>query len=420
MTTQDISQLGTALSPLPLPPQHINGTLAGQMPDGSLGSLGMSFGMNGTSGIANPINPIQIASNIPPIDSNILAHLNMTSAAAVAAAPLIIGAAQETARRIRLAALGPPTTTQKEQNQHQQDQQPLNSIITDFLVAYQEVYYPSILRLAASTSDLPATIAEIDSNTTTGGLLPSALVHDKTSMNQTSLVNQNVNPKEANSVGGAQETEQNNNQVRNQINPLIPAEYNQPSTFESGYGDINMSALDELFDNSDFGDPAGAGGDANGLGGLSSTLDSINQDFANTFSSAIEANGTPSPSKKDNFNNSNNNTASILDPGTNRSESPSKSLLQDDNTVGSNSENSPRKSLSGAHSSSNGSGGGDEVLPEFLEGQMDGRGVEKGSEVILVKIKMEWTEYGILSEFHSNLCSAYLDKRELTVLHRSE
>lgn len=366
VTTQDISMFGTSFSamPVPLPPAPINDML-----NGALDSLGMNLAGNA------PMDPLQFqqsTANMPTSTSS-----------------------QGLSREIRLAAIGSCTTEQK--NAIAQDAPP--ALITEFLLAYQESYQPKIYRQKTELSE-SGTMLQTDSS---GMLLDGLTV---TADNNSSL-NKTLEPSNS-AMEGIQSLNDLNPSQTSQVTTQLQANqnlglsdynlYGQANGFGSGYGDINLSALDELFDN-DFssGGMNGNTGLANNdstMGGLSSTLDSINQDFASSFLSATEPDGAPSPTKKESKDTPQaqsgaQNGSSSFEAGTHRSDSPSKSVI--DGTYGSGSRgSSPRKGL--------GVNGGEDELPEIMDGVLDGGRAEALSEIRLSQVKIEWTEYGVLSE----------------------
>lgn len=303
----------------------------------------------------------------------------------------------------RLASIGPSSTRQISNNIPEGP--PI--LVSEFLIAYQETYQPKLLRQQPA-SDIAGQDNPVQSNGT-GMQVDNVAIDNNALMEQ---INQHINNSvqnvgQSNTAAVPQTSAQDINQ--NFGLPDIQS-YGQSTGFETGYGDINLSALDELFD-SDFGGGS-SGGDVEGnnvnlaLGGLSSTLSSINEDFASSFPSATEPDGAPSPIKKETSSSNGNNaqidessgniTDSNIGNVTNKSDSPSKSMI--DGTYGSNSlesrGSSPRKSL-------NLNGSEDGLLPEYLDEMLDGGKVEALSEIEISQFRIEWTEYGILSErFH--------------------
>ncbi|KAK9896551.1 hypothetical protein P389DRAFT_81018 [Cystobasidium minutum MCA 4210] len=355
ITTQDISMFGTSFSALPVP-MPMGGDPGTSLLNGALDSLGMNLAGS------VPFNAGHLQSNMT----------SFTSA--------------DKAKESRLGTIGACTTTQ--QYSTTPDAPP--ALTTEFLVAFQEAHQPVMYRQAGKAPGNDASLQ----NDTTGMLLDG--------VNLTMDDSDNTNKTFEHNPGGMDVIQQPNaisgqvSQQQTVNHNLGLSDYNgygQSSGFGSGYGEINLSALDELFDN-DFG--TGGAGMSNGdstMGGLSSTLDSINQDFASTFASATEPDGAPSPTKKESKDTpqaqlqNGNNGQSSFDAATHRSESPSKSML--DGTYGSGSRgSSPRKG--------HGSNGEDE-LPELMDGAMDGSRAEALAQIRLSQVKIEWTEYGLLS-----------------------
>lgn len=353
--TQDLSSFGTSFSPLPVP-----------LPTTSLlPNSGLNAGVLESLGIS--INGAASASFMQSSSST----------------------------TTRLASIGPCSTVQRSYTAP--DAPP--ALVTELLVAFQEAYQPKHLRQTISGHPSANTTIPGD---TTGMLLDSLSVGTNASA-----------PQSDQAINGVTQTSQQQqpidstmlqsvalsiNQNQNFGLPDLQS-YGQTNNFETGYGDINLSALDELFD-SEFGSGGGAAngiGDNNSnsaLGGLSSTLDSINEDFASSFPTATEPDGAPSPTKKDavGSGNGSGNLENSSVNETQRSDSPSKSML--DGTYGSNSlesrGSSPRKGL--------GTNGVEDDLPEYTEGMMDGERVEAMSEIKIAQVKIEWTEYGVLSQ----------------------
>lgn len=369
-TTQDLSAFGTAFSPLPLPIPPTTGA-SSALPNGAmLDSLGMN--LNNTTAV----DPLQRALN------NVTSGTNIQNVQdPVVQFGLSNIAKSESTKSTRLASIGPCTTLQKDNITPEAP----SALITELLVAYQETYQPKLLRQA------PPEHAAVD----------NVLSSDTTAM----LLDQNpVNVIQAgqNGIGEMQGLPQSSaDMIQTTSQPLdqnfgLPdlQSFGQNTGFETGYGDLNLSALDEMFDN-EFGN----GGDSGvNIGGLSSTLNSINEDFASSFPSTTEPNGAPSPSKKEISSITRGDGPGSFDTitgnGTNISDSPSKSIIDGGNGTESRG-NSPRKSLA--------INGAEDGLPEFLNGALDGGRVEAMSEVKISHVKIEWTEYGVLSEFFLDL-----------------
>lgn len=363
-----------------------------------------------------PVDPLQSALNTN----------GRTLGVGISLARLGVSAATTNTHKVetRIASVG-PSSTREISNTLPAEGPPI--LVSELLIAYQETYQPKLLR----RQPVSETVAGQDhslQNDTTGMQLDNVTIDNNALMDQ---INQHINS------NTQQIIDQGNNSTAGIPQNSVPnitqdfslpdlQSYGQGTGFETGYGDINLSALDELFD-SDFGGASGSGSGNNNvvsgsdndgynadstLGGLSSTLNSINQDFASSFPSATEPNGTPSPTKKEvsSSSSSNNNNDNNVSNGTNKSDSPTKSMFEGTYGGSNNSlesrGNSPRKSL-------NLNGSEDDLsLPEYLDDVLDeGNRVKTLSRIQISQLRIEWTEYGVLSKFF------FFVSKILTVFH---
>lgn len=371
-TSQDLSNFGTSFSAIPT-------MQATSIPAMGMNSLGM--GITGTT----PVDPLQKAMNNPTPGQSLQAVLQTVKDPAILAqynVPSLGGGlvnpVPASSTNLRLAAVGSPSTVQREGSVP--DAPP--PIVSQFMLAVQARFQPHLLK-AGSREGMKGTVVEADNPAAGSGLGTLA-----SGLNVGNSIAIDVNTTESNPQGTAKSFNSTTLPAQNSTtgNPTFSefASFGQSSNnFDGGYGDVNMSALDELFD-SDF---AGIEGTHGGnFGGLSSSLDSFNHDFAASFPSATEPDGAPSPMKKDQFGNPS------IETGTNRSESPSKSVLDGTNDNSASRGSSPRKSF-GQHT-----GEEHRLLPEKLDDQVDLAGQwEALSALELLQITIDWTEYGVLA-----------------------